>query len=166
MRLTIPFRQAILGAERRIDFDRDGKSEQIQVRIPPGVEPGQKLRIAGKGGGSPGGGPNGDLLLEISVTADHQFQREGNDLLVNLIIPFSGACLGTSIEIPTMEEPKRVKVKAGTRSGSKIRLKGYGVPGRGGRQSGDLYAIIEVDVPKHLDADQQELIEKLRESGL
>ena len=148
MRLTIPFRQAILRG------------------IPPGVEPGQKLRVTGKGGNSPGGGPNGDLLLEISVTADHQFQREGNDLLVNLTIPFSGACLGTSIDVPTMEETKRVKVNAGTRSGSKIRLKGYGVPGRGGRQTGDLYVIVEVDVPKQLEADQRQLIEKLKESGL
>ncbi len=166
MRITIPFRQAILGGERRIDFDRDGNNEHIQVRIPPGVESGQKLRIAGKGGASQTGGPKGDLLLEINVTPDHRFSREGSNLFVTVHIPFSGACLGTSIDVPTFNEPKRVKVKPGTRSGSKIRLKGYGVPGRGGRLPGDLYAVIEVDVPKSLNKQQQELLEKLRDIGL
>ena len=166
MRITIPFRQAILGGERRVDFDREGKHEHIQVRIPPGVESGQKLRIAGKGGVSQTGGPQGDLLLEINITPDARFSREGNDLFVTVSVPFSGATLGTSIDVPTFNEPKRVKVKPGTRSGSKIRLKGYGVPGRGGRLPGDLYAVIEVDVPKSLDEHQKELLEKLRESGL
>ncbi|MDT8442341.1 MAG: J domain-containing protein [Desulfuromonadales bacterium] len=166
MRLTIPFRQAVLGAERRVDLERDGKTEQIQVRIPSGVEAGQKLRISGKGGASQSGGPPGDLLLEIGVTADHRFRRDGNDLLVDLTIPFSGACLGTSVEVPTMDEPKRVKVKAGTRSGSKLRLKGYGVPGRAGRAAGDLYAVIEVAVPGEVDAETRRLLEELRERGL
>ncbi len=166
MRLTIPFRQAVLGGERRVDLDRNGKVDQLQVRIPAGVESGQKLRIPGKGGAGPSGGPAGDLMLELTVTRDSRFQREGRDLFTTVKVPFTGACLGTSVEIETLEQVKRIKVKPGTRSGSKIRLKGFGVPGRPGKEAGDLYAVIEVDVPHHLSEEQKELLEKLQEQGL
>ncbi|MEJ2470464.1 MAG: DnaJ C-terminal domain-containing protein [Desulfuromonadales bacterium] len=166
MRLTIPFRQAVLGGERRVDFDRDGQVEHLQVRIPPGVESGQKLRIPGKGGASAAKGPAGDLILEITVTPDHRFRREGRDLYTTVKVPFTGACLGTSVDVETLEESKRVKVKPGTRAGSKIRLKGFGVPGRPGREAGDLYAVIEIAVPAKLTDEQQRLIEQLQESGL
>ncbi len=166
MRLTIPFRQAVLGGERRIDFDRDNHPEQLQVRIPPGVEAGQKLRISGRGGPSPAGGPPGDLLLEINVTPDARFRREGRDLFTSVRVPFSGACLGTTVTVETLEDTKRVKVPPGTQSGSKIRLKGFGVPGRPGQQAGDLYAVVEVEVPRELNKKQQAAVEKLKEEGL
>lgn len=166
MRLTIPFRQAVLGGERRVDLDRNGQTEQLQVRIPPGVEAGQKLRISGKGAASPAGGPAGDLLLEINITADARFQREDRDLITTVKVPFTGACLGTSVIVETLEESKRVKIKPGTQSGSKIRLKGFGVPGRPGKQAGDLYAVIEVEVPKELSSEQKALLEKLQGEGL
>ncbi len=137
MRLTIPLRQAVLGGERQIDLSRHGHGEPIKLRIPPGVEHGQKLRVTGKGAPSPAGGPPGDLLLEIEVLADPVFTRDGHDLTITVAVPFSGACLGTSVEVPTMDGDKRVKVKAGTKSGSRLRLKGYGVPGH---PAGDLYA--------------------------
>ena len=163
LRLTIPFRQAILGGERQIDLSRHGHGEPIKVRIPAGVESGQKLRVAGKGAPSMAGGPPGDLHLEIEVGSDPVFSRDGRDLFVTVTVPFSGACLGTSVEVPTLEGEKRVKVKAGTRSGSRIRLKGFGVPGH---PAGDLYAIVEVAVPDNLTAEQRKLLEKLRDSGL
>jgi curved DNA-binding protein len=166
MRVTIPFRQAILGGERRIDLDRGGTTEQIQVRIPVGVEPGQKLRIAGKGGASPAGGPAGDLLLEIHVTPDARFKREGHDLFHTVKIPFTGACLGTAVEVPTLDEIKRVKVKPGTQNGSKIRLRGFGVPGRAGQKAGDLYAVVEVVIPDNLTDEQKKLIEQLKATGI
>ncbi|MBW2505295.1 MAG: DnaJ domain-containing protein [Deltaproteobacteria bacterium] len=166
MRITIPFRQGIVGGERRIDFDRNGQNEQIQVKIPPGVENGQKLRISGKGGKSPSGGPPGDLLLEINITEDKRFRRDGDDLYVSVPVAFSGACLGTSVDVPTLDETKRVKLKPGTRNGSKIRLKGYGVPARGGRLAGDLYAVVDIQVPREVRAEQKALLEQLREMGL
>ncbi len=166
MRLTIPFRQAILGGERRVDLDRNGQKEQLQVRIPAGVEPGQKLRISGKGGASSSGGPTGDLILEIRITRDSRFQREGKDLYTTVSIPFSGACLGTSVAVETLEETKRIKVKPGTQNGGKIRLKGFGVPGRAGQHAGDLYVVVEVDVPDELSDEQKELLEKLRDLDL
>ena len=166
MRLTIPFRQAILGGERRVDLDRNGQNEQLQVRIPPGVEPGQKLRIAGKGGASPSGGPTGDLMLEINMTKDPRFRRDDKNLYTTVSIPFSGACLGTSVAVETLEDTKRIKVKPGTQNGSKIRFKGFGVPGRSGKPDGDLYAIIEVEVPEELSNEQKELLEKLKDLDL
>lgn len=166
MRLTIPLRQAILGGERRIDFRRDGRAEHLQVRIPSGVETGQKLRVGGKGGASPTGGPPGDLFLEIEVESDPVFTREGDDLVVKVNVPFSGACFGTSVEVPTLDGPKRVKVPAGMAGGGKIRLKGFGAPHRGKGGKGDLYAVIEVAVPASLTPAQKALVEKLRDEGL
>jgi len=166
MRLKIPFRQAVLGGERRVDLDRGGQKEQLQVRIPAGVEPGQKLRIAGKGGDSPNGGPTGDLMLEISITKDPRFRREDKDLFSSIKIPFTGACLGTTVTVETLEDTKRIKVKPGTQTGSKIRLKGFGVPGRSGKKAGDLYAVVEVEVPEELSDEQKALLEKLRDLEL
>ena len=154
------------GGGRRVDSRGDGKVEQLQVRIPAGIEAGQKLRIAGKGAPSPAGGPPGDLYLEVQVDPDAVLTREGNDLLARVQIPFSGACLGTSVEVPTLAGTKRVKVPAGMSCAGKIRLKGYGVPAAGKRPAGDLYAIIEVTVPAKLNAKQKELLAKLKDAGL
>ncbi len=165
LRLNIPFRQAILGGERQLDLARHGHAEPIKVRIPPGVESGQKLRVAGKGAPSPAGGSPGDLLLEIEVGSDPVFSRDGNDLGVTVDVPFSAACLGSSVEVPTLEGSRRVKLRAGTQCGSRIRLKGFGVPERHGG-AGDLYAIIAVRVPEKLTAEQEKLLEKLRDTGL
>jgi curved DNA-binding protein len=166
LRLPIPFRQAVLGGERQIDLTRHGHPEPIKVRIPPGVVSGQKLRVAGKGAPPPAGGAPGDLLLEIEVGSDPLFTRDGNDLSVIVTVPFSGACLGTSVEVPTLEGNKRVKVKAGLQSGSRIRLKGFGVARHACQPAGDLYAVIEVAVPATLTKEQEELLEQLREAGL
>ncbi|NIQ98132.1 MAG: J domain-containing protein [Desulfuromonadales bacterium] len=165
MRIDIPFRQAILGGERQISYRHGASSEQIKVRIPPGVENGQKLRVAGKGGPSPQGGPAGDLFLEIHVQPDRVFSRSGDDLEVAVKVPFSGACLGTSVEVPTLEGTKKVKVPAGMQSGGKIRLKGHGVPRLQGAR-GNLFAIIEIEVPKPLTEEQKEAVEHLRRVGL
>lgn len=166
MHLSIPFRTAILGGERRVDYRRDSQVEQLTVRIPAGVENAQKLRVGGKGGQGTSGGPAGDLLLEIAIEADPLFRREGDDLLVTVEIPFSGVCLGTSVEVPTLEGPKRIKIPAGIPGGRKIRLRGFGVPMRGSKARGDLYAVIAVAIPEQLTPEQKKLLEQLQESGL
>ena len=166
MQISIPFRLAVQGGERRIDYQSNGRVEQIKVRIPAGIEAGSKLRVAGKGGSSQSGGPSGDLFLEIGIDPDPLFSREGNDLLVRVEVPFSGICLGTSVEVPTLDSPKRIKVPAGLQPGQKIRLRGFGVAASGRRPVGDLYAVIQVAVPKTLNDEQQKLMEKLQESGL
>lgn len=165
MQISIPFRLAVQGGERRIDYRRDGQVEQIKVRIPAGIESGAKLRVAGKGGGHPGGRP-GDLFLQIEVEPDPLFSRDGNDLQVRVEVPFSGICLGTSVEVPTLGNPKRVKVPAGLQPGQKIRLRGFGVAASGRRPAGDLFAVIDVAVPKELNDTQRQLIEQLQQHGL
>jgi len=162
MQISIPFRLAVQGGERRIDYHSDGKVEQIKVRIPPGIEKGSKLRVAGKGGTHPTGGTPGNLYLQVDIEPDPIFSRDGRDLTVRAEIPYSGICLGTSIEVPTLDTPKRVKVPAGMQPGQKIRLRGYGVAASGKIPAGDLYAIIEVVVPNNLTPEQKELLEQLK----
>lgn len=166
MQISIPFRLAVQGGERRIDYRSDGKIEQLKVRIPPGIEKGAKLRISGKGGASPVGGTAGDLYLQIDIEPDPIFSRDGDDLLVRAEIPFSGICLGTTIEVPTLQTPKRVKVPAGMQPGQKIRLRGFGVAASGKRPAGDLYAVIEVAVPKSLTSAQKDILKQLKEVNL
>jgi curved DNA-binding protein len=166
MHLTLPFRLAVEGGKKRIEYRGAHGVEHIQVSIPPGVESGQKLRVTGKGGSSPAGGPPGDLFLEITVEPDPVFSREGHDLQVKVRIPFSDACLGATADVPTLEGSKRIKIPAGIQSGGKIRLKGFGVPTGKKGQSGDLYAVIEIAVPAKPTAEQCQLLEKLREAGL
>ncbi|PLX92161.1 MAG: integrase [Desulfuromonas sp.] len=166
MRLNLPFRQAILGGERQVNYSHNGRSEQIQVKIPPGIETGQKLRVSGKGGPSPGGGRPGDLLLEITVDKDARFTREGNNLQVQVSVPFSGVCLGTSATVPTLEGEKRIKIPAGTSNGGRIRLRGHGVPAHGKNPAGDLYAQVMVKVPKQLTEEQKAVLEELQKHDL
>jgi curved DNA-binding protein len=166
MKINIPFRLAILGGERRIDYRNNGRVEQLKVRIPVGVETGSKLRIAGKGSPHPTGGRPGDLYLQLEIDPDPTFSREGQDLSVRIEVPFSGICLGTSVEVPTLETSKRIKIPAGMQPGQKIRLRGFGVPATGNKPKGDLYVIVEVAVPLSLSTDQQQILEQLRENGL
>jgi curved DNA-binding protein len=166
MQITIPFRLAIQGGERRIDYQHGSKVEQIKVRIPAGIEPGSKLRIAGKGGDNPAGGAPGDLYLQIKIDSDPTFTRDGRDLLVKVTIPYSEICLGTSVEVPTLDTPKRIKIPAGMQPGQKIRLKGYGVAASGKKPAGDLYAVIEVVVPAKLTPEQKEVLEQLKQVDL
>lgn len=166
MQINIPFRLAITGGERRIDYRHEGRTEQLKVRIPVGIEPGTKLRVSGKGGPSPTGGPAGNLILQVEVDNDPVFSRDGNDLLVHVDITFTEICLGTSAEVPTLDQPKRVKIPAGMQPGQKIRLRGFGVPAYGKRPAGDLYAVIDVKVPKQLEPEQKELLEQLKQAGL
>ncbi len=166
MHLSIPFRLAIEGGKKRVEYRGEQGLEILQVTIPAGIESGQKLRVSGKGGRSPSGGPAGNLFLEIKVNPDATFSREDRNLLAKVRIPFSGACLGLSVEVPTLQGNKRIKVPAGIQSGGKIRLKGYGVPAKKGHAAGDLYAIIEIEVPDQLNVEQKALLKKLQKAGL
>ena len=166
MQISIPFRLSITGGERHLTYQHEGRNEQLKVKIPAGIEPGSKLRVAGKGGPSPTGGKPGNLILQVDVDADPLFSRDGDNLLVHVAINYSEICLGTSVEVPTLDQPKRVKVPAGMQPGQKIRLRGFGVPASGRRSAGDLYAVIDVKVPKQIEPEQRELLQQLKEAGL
>ena len=166
MELEVSFREAYAGCEKRIAFMREGKREELSVKVPAGVDSGARLRIHGKGGAGVGGGPPGDLYLSVKVGSDPHFNREGNDIIVERQIRFTDAALGTSIDVATMEGTKRIKVPPGIQPGTKIRLKGLGFPHMGSSGRGDLYVRIGVRVPEQLTAQQRALLEELAEKGV
>ena len=166
MELTVTFRDAAQGAEKQIAFRRNGQREELKVKIPVGVDNGSKIRLTGKGAQGEGGGPAGDLFLIIHVLPDPVFIRDGGDLFVERSIPFSAACLGISLDVPTLEGDKRIKVAAGIQPGTKIRLKGCGIKTLGSNAKGDLYVKIGLHVPESLTAEQQKLVEEMAAKGL
>ena len=166
MEVTVSFRDAAQGAEKQIAFRRNGQREELKVRIPAGVDNGSKIRITGKGAPSDSGGPTGDLFLIIHVLPDSVFSRDGGDLFVERSISFSAACLGVSLDVPTLEGDKRIKVPAGIQPGTKIRLKGCGIKLPGSNAKGDLYAKIVVHIPETLNDEQKKLVEELASKGL
>ncbi|MHC1696982.1 MAG: DnaJ C-terminal domain-containing protein [Geobacteraceae bacterium] len=166
MELSVTFREAATGGEKRVSFMREGTREDLSVKIPAGIANDAKLRIQGKGGSGGNGGPAGDLYLTIKVANDPVFSREDDDIIVERTILFSEAALGTTLEVPTLDGAKRIKVPAGIQPGTKIRLKGFGIPHMGKSTKGDLFVKISIQVPEHLTASQKKLIEELSESGI
>ena len=166
MELTVSFRDAAKGAEKLIAFRRNGQREELKVKIPAGVDNGSKIRISGKGAQGDAGGTPGDLFLIIHVLPDPVFVRDGGDLFVERSIPFSAACLGISLDVPTLEGDKRIKVPAGMQPGTKIRLKGCGIKAVGSNAKGDLYVKISVHIPETLNSEQRKLVEGLAGKGL
>ncbi|NVN89240.1 MAG: DnaJ domain-containing protein [Desulfuromonadales bacterium] len=166
METDVSFRDAVQGAEKVIAFRRNGVREELKVKIPVGVDNGSKIRISGKGGQGEGGGPAGDLFLIIRTLPDPVFIRDGGDLFVERSIPYSAACLGVSLDVPTLEGDKRIKVPAGIQPGTKIRLKGCGVKTLSSNTKGDLYVKIGVHVPEALNPEQKKLVEELAQKGL
>lgn len=166
LELAVSFREAFSGCEKRVAFARGGEREELSVKVPAGVDTGARLRVQGKGGPGSGGGPAGDLYLDIKVGSDPQFHREGDDIVVERLLRFSEAALGTSLEVPTLEGTKRIKVPAGIQPGTKIRLKGLGFPRMGKGERGDLFVRVSVQVPEQLTGTQRELLEQLAGKGL
>ena len=134
-------------------------ARQVKVRIPAGVEDGQRIRVKGRGGVGRNGGPAGNLFVVVHVDAHPVFGRKGKDLTVIAPVTFPEAALGASITVPTLDKPVTLKVPAGTRSGRTLRVRGRGVPGQNG--SGDLLVSVEVTVPEHLTDEQKEAVSRL-----
>lgn len=126
------------------------RTRSITVRIPAGVIDGQKVRLAGQGEAGPNGTPAGDLFVTVHVRSDGVFTRSGDDLEVTVPVAFSEVALGATIAVPTLDNPVKVKVPAGTPNGRTLRVKGRGIPKRSGT-AGDLLVTVEVKVPKDLD---------------
>ncbi len=140
--------------------------ETLQVAIPGGMEHGGTIRIRGQGEAGLHGASAGDLFITIHVRGDKRFSREGNDLHMNANIHISQSVLGDSIEIETLDGAVSLKIPAGTQSGKMFRLSGLGVPYLQKQGRGDLYVIVTVKIPDHLNKRQKELFEKLQEEGL
>lgn len=164
--LSISLEEAVLGGEKRISYRKNGKVEEVSVRIPKGIETGKKLRLSGKGMEGRKGGPSGDLYLQISVREHPIFLREGDDLIMEKEVNFSEAALGTIIEVPTLEGTKKVKIPPGTQSHTKMRLKGLGIPHFQKEGRGDEYVKVIVRVPKRVNDKSKKLIEELAREGM
>jgi curved DNA-binding protein len=165
--LSITLEESVFGADKKISFQLENRIEDINVKIPAGISSGKKLRLPGKGLSGSNGGPSGDLYLNINVLPHPIFARDGNDLYIEKTIKFTQAVLGTSIDVPTLDgSTKRIKIAPGTQNNTKIRMKGFGVPGFKGALKGDQYIKINVDVPRKLSDRQMKLIQQLSEDGI
>ncbi|ADG77129.1 Chaperone protein DnaJ OS=Tsukamurella paurometabola (strain ATCC 8368 / DSM / CCUG 35730 /CIP 100753 / JCM 10117 / KCTC 9821 / NBRC 16120 / NCIMB 702349/ NCTC 13040) OX=521096 GN=dnaJ PE=3 SV=1 [Tsukamurella paurometabola] len=130
------------------------RTRTVNVKIPPGVKDGQRIRLAGQGQAGMRGAPSGDLFVVVHVKADDVFTRSGDDLLVTLPVSFSELALGSTVTVPTLGQPVGVKIPAGTTDGRTLRVRGRGVPKRSGGH-GDLLVKVQVSVPGSLDEAAQ-----------
>ena len=141
---------------------RSGAARRIEVTIPAGIETGQRVRIRGKGEQGPRGEP-GDLFLVVTVRRHPRFERRGDDLHIDVDVPVTDAALGGEVRVPTLKgRALALTIPAGTRSGRVFRLAGQGMPHRDAGGFGDLHARALLQLPDSLDAEQLELLERLR----
>lgn len=136
----------------------------IALKIPPGVETGSRLRLAGKGEGGIRGGAAGDLYVVLHVKAHEFFQRRDEDIFVEMPIPLHVAALGGEIEVPTIHGYVALKIPSGTASGTVFRMRGKGVSGGRGYRDGDQHVRVYLDVPEHLSRQQKDLLRQFGES--
>ncbi|HXK34527.1 MAG TPA: J domain-containing protein [Dehalococcoidia bacterium] len=142
------------------------KPRRIEVKIPPGVTTGSKVRVGGEGESGIGGGRRGDLLLVVNVRPHARFQRKGDDLQVDVDVPLTTAVLGGEVEVPTMTARVMLKVPPLTQNGRIFKLGGLGMPRLNREGRGDLLARVRVRLPDSISAEQRDLFERLKASGL
>ena len=135
------------------------RPRQVKVRVPPGVEDGQRIRLKGRGGVGHNGAPPGDLYVVVQVGGHELFGRRGKDLTINVPITFAEAALGATVKVPTLGAPVSLRIPPGTKSGRTFRVRGHGVPVSGGH--GDLLVTVEVAVPEQLSQAEREAVEAL-----
>ena len=161
-KVEVSFEEAALGADKVIRFRTpDGREQSLQVHIPAGIDSGQKIRLKGKGMPGQDGGGAGSLLLEVTVQSKPGFERKGMDIYTTVEIPFETAVLGGETIVPTLNGRVSCKIKEGTQSGTKIRLKGKGIVSmKNPSQKGDEYAVIQIRVPRNLSADAKQKLQE------
>jgi curved DNA-binding protein len=158
--LELTLEEAAVGGQRQLQL---GDGRTYEVTIPAGVRDGQRIRLAGEGGQGRSGGPAGDLFLRVRITPHPRLRLEGRDLHVELPVTPWEAALGATVEVPTLNGSAKVKIPPGSSSGRRLRLRGQGFPSDGG--PGDLYATVQIRVPKRLSARERELFEQLAEAS-
>lgn len=163
--ITLTLEEAIRGGTREIALQdpNTGQRKNLSVRVPEGVRPGQKIRLAGQGSQGMGGGA-GDLFLKIEIAPDPRFKVEGSDIHTTVPVAPWEAALGGEAEVETPTGPVRVRIPAGSSSGRKIRLRGRGLSQSGGSK-GDLLAEIRIVIPEKLSERERELYEQLAEAS-
>ena len=141
------------------------RSQKISVDIPAGVDDGQSVRVREQGSAGTNGGPNGDLLVNVSIRPHALFERDGANVLCEMPISFTQAACGAEIEVPTLDGKVRYSVPEGTQTGTTFRLRGKGIPYVGYKNRGDQYVTVVVETPTHLTKEQKELLRKFEEAA-
>lgn len=165
--ILVTLEEAVTGSERSISLQRvdrstgQARTQTLKVRIPPGVHEGQAIRVAGMGEDGIGGGAPGDLFLRVRFAAHPEYIVRGSDLYYALDLAPWEAVLGTRVIVPTLKDQVSVSIPAGTNQGRQLRIRGRGLPiGRTDRH-GDLYVVINIELPQHVSNEERELWEKL-----
>jgi DnaJ-class molecular chaperone len=169
--IELSFQESIFGAERKVVINSKlVKQKEVSINVPPGIDDGQMVRLSGMGETLEGGVP-GDLYVKVHVRKHPYLRKEGYNLVMDLKIKLSEGLLGSERTIATLDGEVTMKVPAGTKPGTILRIKGKGVPyagsnstGKGGR--GDLYVRISIDMPEKLSKEQKKLVEELKKQGL
>jgi DnaJ-class molecular chaperone len=152
------------GAMRRLSIAFDGQARTVDVRIPPGVTEGSRVRVGGEGEHGTGGARSGDLYLRIRLAPHPKFELKGRDLYTRVSVPLTTAVLGGEAEVGTLGgKPLRLKIPPTTQNAQVFRLKGHGMPAAGKpAEHGDLYATVEVELPRTLTSEQRTHFEALQ----
>jgi curved DNA-binding protein len=160
----IALEEASTGTTRTLEIEQgDGTTRRVQVRIPPGIAGGTRVRAAGQGSPGRDGGPAGDLYVRVHLRPHPVFRREGDDVHVRVPVPLDVALLGGEVEVPTLRGSRvRLRVPEGTQNGARLRMRGQGMPRLRGEGSGDLIAEVDVRLPVPLTAEWRSLAEAVR----
>ena len=163
--LELGLEDAFQGATRRLSIKQDGQARTVDVRIPAGVGEGSRVRVAGEGGQGTGGAKAGDLYLRIRIAPHSRFERKGKDLYTHVPVPLTTAVLGGEVDVKTLGgKSLRLRIPPATQNGQVFRLKGHGMPAVSNKDEvGDLYATVDVELPKHLTPEERAHFEALRE---
>jgi curved DNA-binding protein len=156
--VAIDIRTAHAGGRERISLRDGGGERTLEVKIPAGILPGQQIRLAGQGYAGAGGGPAGDLILEISLREDARFHLDGRNVLTTLPLAPWEAALGATVTVPTLGGDVELRIPAGSDSGRKMRLRGRGWPGK---PAGDQIVTLEIHVPPAANDAQRALYEQM-----
>ena len=139
-------------------------TKTIRVKVPAGIDDGQSFRVRDEGNAGSNGGPNGDLLVTVSVRKHPIFTRDGANVMCQMPISFTQAALGASIEVPTLDGKVRYQIPEGTQTGTTFRLKGKGIPVLNGRGRGDQYVTVTIETPRNLNREQKDALRKFSET--
>ena len=161
--IELDLEHAMHGTVQRLGIQHDGEQRNVEVRIPAGVGEGSRVRVAGEGERGTGGGAAGDLYLRVRLRPHPKFERRGRDLSTKVRVPVTTAVLGGEVEVQTLAgKSLRLKIPPGTQNGQVFRLRGHGLPStKKGDGAGDLYATVDVALPKTLSADERAHYEAL-----
>jgi DnaJ-class molecular chaperone len=156
--IELSLEDAYRGSTRRLSLKHDGHARTVDVRIPPGVGEGSRVRVAGEGEHGTGGAASGDLYLRVRLAPHPLFERKGRDIYVKVPLPVTTAVLGGEVEVPTLEgRTVRLKIPPLTQNGQMFRLKGYGMPAVGkAEDKGDAFARVEAQLPTQLSPAEKE----------